>query len=87
MRKSNRDAIRELLRNAEDGLCTSDIAKSVGIDSSSARAALLTMPDAYIDRWDNKARGPLAAVWCVVIPPEHCPKPDPRPGPKPQDLQ
>lgn len=32
-------------------------------------------PDAYIDRWIKKDNY-LTAVWCVVVPPENCPRPD-----------
>jgi len=35
------------------------------------------MPDAYIDRWQKiNAKNNYAAVWCVVVPPENCPKPN-----------
>jgi hypothetical protein len=34
-----------------------------------------SMPDAYIDRWLKTGKR-FAAVWCVVVPPPHCPKPE-----------
>ena len=36
------------------------------------------MPVAYIDRWVDPVRGQWRAVWCVVVPPEHCPYPTDR---------
>jgi hypothetical protein len=34
-------------------------------------------PDAYIDRWIK--RGNITtAVWCVVVPPPNCPRPESR---------
>jgi len=32
-------------------------------------------PDAYIDRW-IKSGNFVTAVWCVVVPPPHCPRPE-----------
>lgn len=80
MRKSTRPAIRELLRNNPDGLTTIQIANLVpGLaDSNAARQALQKMPDAYMDRWikTRTGRGQYTAVWCVVVPPAHCPHPE-----------
>jgi len=79
VRPSNQSKIRELLQRFPDGLTASEIASRVGIagaEHRSLRRTLTGMPDAYIDRWVRHQRGPLAAVWCVVVPPPHCPKPD-----------
>lgn len=84
MRKSNHHAIRALLRKHHDGLRTPDIARAIGVDASSVLKALRSMPDAYIDRWQMRnpdvygdvPRGRTAAVWCVVVPPDDCPRPE-----------
>lgn len=74
MRKSNHHAVRMLLQKYSDGLTVSDIAERVEKSTTSSRRALLGMPDAYIDRWTSR-RKQWAAVWCVVVPPDDCPKP------------
>ena len=74
MRKSNDHAVRMLLQKYSDGLTVSDIAERVEKSTTSSRRALLGMPDAYIDRWTSR-RKQWAAVWCVVVPPDDCPKP------------
>jgi hypothetical protein len=75
MKKSNHYQIRELLRKHEDGLTISQMEKILETRGDNLRSALKSMVDAYIDRWVfsyNK----YAAVWCVLIPPENCPKPE-----------
>lgn len=76
MRKSNHETIRSLLRKETDGLLIADIADATGIRYDSIYGALKAMPDAYIDRWSDRKQGKPAAVWCVVVPPADCPKPD-----------
>lgn len=75
MKKSNHIAIRELLRQYEDGLPVSSLATVIGTTDQSIRNALKQMPDAYVDRWSGPVRGKYAAVWCVVVPPTNCPHP------------
>ena len=75
MRKSNHEAVRKLLRAAPDGLSVRQIADELGLRADSVHGALGAMPDAYIDRWKTD-RGPSTAVWCVVVPPENCPRPE-----------
>jgi hypothetical protein len=73
--------IRRLLRN-HDGMTAAEIV--VALDKTKDRWAfkkrvaetLRTMPDAYVDRWVPAHNGLWAAVWCVVVPPEDCPKPE-----------
>ena len=76
VKKSNQPVIRSALRMCNDGLTVSQLANSTGLDVGGINRSLKCMPDAYIDRWETRQRGrPLIAVWCVVIPPENCPKP------------
>jgi len=75
MRKSNQPLIRKLLREQTDGLTVAEIAKLIGSSPRSTIKSLQCMPDAYIDRW-QLARKEAAGVWCVVVPPENCPKPE-----------
>lgn len=70
--------LRALLRKAEDGMTTADLAKVTKLKPQDITARLRRLPDAYIDRWvaaDGNGGRP-AAVWCVVIPPPDCPPPD-----------
>jgi hypothetical protein len=75
MRKSNQAQFRELLRLHSDGLTSTELSKMSGTRKEAALVSLKCMPDAYIDRWIN-IRGQDAGIWCVVIPPENCPKPE-----------
>ena len=71
--------VREVLRSNPDGLTCAQINKIVKAPDGRIRAVLQTMPDAYIDRWVYRGTQKyLSAVWCVVIPPENCPKPTKR---------
>jgi hypothetical protein len=68
--------VRALLRAHPDGLTQRAIAEGVpGLRIDVARNTLINMPDAYIDRWADPVRGQWQAVWCVVVPPDNCPKP------------
>ena len=66
--------MREVLR-ASEGLTVLQIAELAGTDKSHVHRIVHHMPDAYIDRWQSTGKR-MAAVWCVVIPPPHCPKPE-----------
>ena len=74
--------IRALLREKanEDGMTIPEIALAMGlypVPRSISEALKTGMPDAYIDRYKRpEGGGQLSAVWCVVVPPENCPKPD-----------
>ena len=76
MHKSNHHSIRMLLQQQHDGLTVSEITERLEKDRSSIQQALELMPDAYIDRWVSCRQ--WAAVWCVVVPPENCPRPKPK---------
>ena len=70
-------AIRALLRGHDDGFTINEIAARTDFKPESVRKALKAMPDVYIDRWQSAVhREPPQAVWCVVVPPEDCPRPD-----------
>jgi hypothetical protein len=75
MSKSKHDIVRKVLRDSEDGLTAKQITEAVGVDKDPLSRILQTMPDAYIDRWVGPNRGQYSAVWCVVVPPENCPRP------------
>ena len=75
MSKSKHDLVRKVLRDSEDGLTVKQITDAVGVDKDPLSRILQTMPDAYIDRWSGPTRGQYSAVWCVVVPPENCPRP------------
>jgi hypothetical protein len=56
-----------------------EIAEYLSRPSDSIYNALKAMPDAYIDRWvEAQRQAPAEAVWCVIVPPKNCPKPNAR---------
>jgi hypothetical protein len=73
--KTHAPKIRELLRQAPDGMTICQLSDITGIRKDTITTALSNMPDAYIDRWEGPYRGQWAAVWCVVVPPPNCPRP------------
>ena len=68
--------VRQLLRDNPDGMDVGTIANNVDREPSNIRKLLNTMPDAYIDRWVRQNGNPPMAIWCVVVPPENCPRPE-----------
>jgi len=68
--------IRALLRASSDGMTIEQIVWAVKRDKANVKKDVRAMPDAYIDRWESVPRRQYAAVWCVVVPPENCPKPE-----------
>ena len=74
-----------LLQQSEDGLTISEIAEQTKIHRGSINRVLTQMADAYIDRWtENKKQ--WTAVWCVIVVPENCPKPERRKSVRPTKL-
>lgn len=70
-------AIRAVLKKFPDGLNAAEIQRFIEAKhSTSVITALKDMGEAYIDRWEKRATGQLAAVWCLADVPEHCPRPD-----------
>jgi len=77
MRTNATQSLRTLLRNNPDGLDVGTIANYLERETNNIRRLLNTMPDAYIDRWTHfGGTGMPSAIWCVVVPPENCPRPD-----------
>jgi hypothetical protein len=74
MKYIRQQQVREALRAAPDGMTVKNLMAVVPIDRSHTQKILKVMPDAYIDRW-IKFKTTYEAVWCVVTPPENCPKP------------
>ena len=68
--------IRALLREHSDGMTLEQIVWVMKRDKANIKKIIRAMPDAYIDRWEAVPRRQYAAVWCVVVPPEDCPKPE-----------
>lgn len=69
--------VRQLLRDNPDGLTTYQLEELTQTDRTHlSRILNKMMPDAYIDRWVAvKGKRWVRAVWCVVVPPENCPRP------------
>jgi hypothetical protein len=69
--------LRRLLRTSLDGMTVLELMGNVPDrrKSKTIRKCLDRMPDAYIDRWVKGKRGQYVAVWCVTVPPPHCPHP------------
>ena len=68
--------IRKILREEEDGTTVAELADRLGARKMSIASALTRMVDTYIDRWTEAGQGkPYEAIWCIVTPPENCPKP------------
>jgi hypothetical protein len=82
MKKPHIPRIRELMKKAPEGLTVNQLHKLIPDvhRPNTVRKCLERMPDVYIDRWikNNGNRGQYEAVWCIVVPPEHCPHPDDR---------
>ena len=70
------EKIRAMLRNAKDGFTVAELALRLDARKVSIASALTRMPDTYVDRWTEAGQSrPYEAVWCIVTPPENCPKP------------
>jgi len=69
--------VRQALRDNPDGLTVARLTALIDAPENTVNRLLRNMPDAYIDRWQKiNAKNYFAAVWCVVVPPENCPKPN-----------
>jgi len=69
-------SIRVTLRGIPDGITLEDLSELLDRSKYNVRKSLKNMPDVYIDRWEVAPRGQYKAVWCVVIPPNDCPRPE-----------
>ena len=76
MRTNSTQSLRTLLRASPDGLDVGTIANTLEREPSNIRKLLAGMPDAYIDRWVRQRGNPPIAIWCVIVPPDNCPRPD-----------
>jgi hypothetical protein len=76
MRLSVIKSVRVTLRGIPDGITLEDLSELLGRSKYNVRKALKNMPDVYIDRWEAAPRGQYKAVWCAVIPPTDCPRPE-----------
>jgi hypothetical protein len=72
------NSIRIALRGVPEGMTLEEISELMDRPRENVRKVLKAMPDVYIDRWEVAPRGQYKAVWCVVIPPTDCPRPDGR---------
>ena len=70
------NSVRVALRGVPDGMTLEDLADLLDRPQSNIRKVLKAMPDTYIDRWEIAPRGQYKAVWCVVVPPKDCPRPE-----------
>jgi hypothetical protein len=71
------ERLREMLRNEEDGATVAELALRLEARKVSIASALERMPDTYIDRWTEAGQSrPYEAIWCIVTPPENCPRPE-----------
>jgi hypothetical protein len=68
--------VRALLHANPDGLTVAEILERIPSMYQAHLARILrAMPDSYIDRWvRGKTPGAHRAVWCVIVPPEDCPR-------------
>lgn len=69
-------SIRVTLREIPDGVTLEELSELLNRPKSNIRKVLKAMPDVYIDRWEVAPRGQYKAVWCAVIPPNDCPRPE-----------
>lgn len=82
MRTATERQVRVLLRRHTDGMTIPELIEALksmdGVTRTehNLRRTIRSMPDSYIDRWELRPRKVYAAVWCVVTPPEDCPKPN-----------
>ena len=76
MRTNSTQSLRTLLRASPDGLDVGTLANTLEREPSNIRKLLAGMPDAYIDRWVRQRGNPPIAIWCVIVPPDNCPRPD-----------
>ena len=69
-------SIRASLQGIPDGMTLEELADLLARPKGNIRKVLKNMPDTYIDRWEVAPRGQYKAVWCVVVPPSDCPRPE-----------
>ena len=70
------NSVRIALRGVPEGMTLEELSELMDRPKENVRKVLKAMPDVYIDRWEVAQRGQYKAVWCVVVPPANCPRPD-----------
>jgi hypothetical protein len=70
------NSVRIALRGVPEGMTLEEISELMDRPKENVRKVLKAMPDVYIDRWEAAQRGQYKAVWCIVVPPANCPRPD-----------
>ena len=70
------NSIRIALRGVPEGMTVEELSELMDRPRENVRKVLKAMPDTYIDRWEMALRGQYKAVWCIVVPPADCPRPD-----------
>ena len=70
------NSVRVALRGIPDGMTLEELSILLARPRGNVRKVLKNMPDVYIDRWEVAPRGQYKAVWCVVVPPNDCPRPE-----------
>jgi hypothetical protein len=76
MKLSLINSVRVTLRGIPDGITLEDLSELLNRSKYNVRKVLKNMPDVYIDRWEVAPRGQYKAVWCIVVPPIDCPRPE-----------
>ena len=76
MRMDVINSVRAALRGIPDGMTLEELSELLNREKDNIRRVLKDMPDTYIDRWEVAPRCQYRAVWCVVVPPEDCPRPE-----------
>lgn len=81
--RSRHNDIRAALHQNPDGMTVLELSVAVDMQPGSLKNSLKAMPDTYIDRWTKKSgQRQWSAVWCAVVPPPNCPRPDRKPQKK-----
>ena len=75
MRATTQKRIRELLRANPDGLSQKEISKILGISIAKVCRSLPSIPDVYVDRWQQLIGGQFQKIFVAQQIPEDCPHP------------
>jgi hypothetical protein len=70
------NSIRVALRGVPEGMTVEELSDLMDRPRENVRKVLKAMPDTYIDRWELAPKRQYKAVWCIVVPPENCPRPE-----------
>jgi hypothetical protein len=70
------NSVRAALRGIPDGMTLEELSELLDRPKTNVRKVLKKMPDVYIDRWEVAPRSQYRAIWCIVVPPSDCPRPE-----------